>query len=95
MLAHHLSLGVTVAGVETVGAARHWGRHGDWRMTENLTLVVLSYPVTQTPRHTWPLTPLPALALMVETLARTLPDTSETSGLSSLSSLCTSTGLLY
>ena len=76
MLAHHLSLGVTVAGVETVGPAGHRGRHGDWGMTENLPLVVLSDPVTKTPRHPRPLTPLAGLTLVVETLARTLPDTS-------------------
>ena len=78
MLTHHLGLGVAVAGVEAVGPAGHCGRHVDWRMAEDLPLVSLSYPGTQTPRHARPLAPLAGLALVVEALARALPDTPET-----------------
>ena len=83
VLAHHLSLGVAVAGVQAVGPARHGLAEGDGRMTEDVTLVVLSYPGTQTPGHARPLAPLPGLTLVVEALAGTLPDTSETSTLQS------------
>ena len=79
MLTHHLGLGVAVAGVQAVGPAGHGGRHGDWGMAEDVPLVLVSYPGTQTPGHAWPLAPLTGLALMVEALAGTLPDTSETS----------------
>merc|ERR1719510_1627224 len=44
-------------------------------MAEDLPLVSLSYPGTQTPRHARPLAPLACLALVVEALARALPDT--------------------
>ena len=83
VLAHHLRLGVAVAGVQAVGPARHGLAEGDGRMTEDVTLVVLSYPGTQTPGHARPLAPLPGLTLVVEALAGTLPDTSETSTLQS------------
>ena len=75
VLAHHLSLGVAVAGVQAVGPAGHGGRHVYRRMAEDLSLVSLPYPGTETPRHARPLAPLARLALVVEALARTLPDT--------------------
>ena len=83
MLAHHLSLGVAVAGVQAVRPAGHGGRHADGGMAEDVALVLVSYPGTHAPRHSRPLAPLAGLALVVEALARTLPDTSETSTLQS------------
>lgn len=47
-------------------------------MTEDLALVSLSDPVTHAPSDARLLTPLTSLALVVETLPRTLPDTPET-----------------
>ena len=46
-------------------------------MTEDLPRVSLSDPVTHAPSEARLLTPLASLALVVETLARTLPDTPE------------------
>ena len=93
VLAHHLSLGVAVAGVQAVGPAGHGGRHGDGGEAEDVPLVLVSYPGTQTPRDARPLAPLTGLALVVETLTWTLPDTSETSNShQSLLSLCWARG---
>ena len=47
-------------------------------MTEDVSLVFLSYPVTHAPSEAGRLAPLASLALVVETLPGTLPDTPET-----------------
>ena len=77
VLAHHLSLGVAVAGVQAVGPAGYRLGHGDRRIAKYVPRVSLSYPVTETPRLSGPSTPLPSLALVVQTLSRALPDTPE------------------
>ena len=74
MLADHLRLGVAVTRVEAVRPAGHGLRHGHRGVTQHRARESLSYPATHAPGDAWPLTPPAGLALVVETLARALPD---------------------
>ena len=74
VLAHHLGLGVAVAGVEAVGPAGHRLLGPHRRVAEHLPGVAgaqLGAHAAGQPRL---LAPLAALALVVQTPPRTLPD---------------------
>ena len=74
VLAHHLGLGVAVAGVEAVGPAGHRLLGPHRRVAEHLPGVAGAQLGAHAPGQPRLLAPLAALALVVQTPARTLPD---------------------
>ena len=74
VLAHHLGLGVAVAGVQAVGPAGHRLPGPHRRVAEHLPGVAGAQLGAHAPGQPRLLAPLAALALVVQTPARTLPD---------------------
>ena len=78
VLAHHLSLGVTMAGVQTVGPASHRVPGCHRGVTEDISLVACAQALTHAPGQPRVLTPLASLTVVIQAPAGTLPDASET-----------------
>ena len=74
VLAHHLGLGVAVAGVQAVGPAGHRLPGPHRRVAEHLPGVAGAQLGAHAPGQPRLLAPLAALALVVQTPPRTLPD---------------------